>query len=104
MVGGGRMDVADHGVGATVVRTDVPVGGGGREPEVGARWVSLSGVCTLAEIRRSSTAQAVWQSLALRLHILRRREGWKVNHKRTYRIYRDEVLSIRPKLPKRKRA
>lgn len=27
-----------------------------------------------------------------------------MNHKRTYRIYRDEGLSIRPKLPKRKRA
>lgn len=32
-----------------------------------------------------------------------RREGWAVNHKRTDRIYRDEGLSIRPKLPKRKR-
>ncbi len=39
-----------------------------------------------------------------RLHILLRREGWAVNHKRTYRIYRDEGLSIRTKLPKRKRA
>ncbi|AMB46651.1 integrase catalytic region [Methylobacterium sp. AMS5] len=39
-----------------------------------------------------------------RLHILLRREGRKVNHKRTDRIYRDEGLSIRPKLPKRKRA
>ncbi len=39
-----------------------------------------------------------------RLHILLRREGWEVNHKRTYRIYRDEGLSIRPRLPRRKRA
>jgi len=39
-----------------------------------------------------------------RLHILLRREGWNVNHKRTYRIYRDEGLSIRSKLPKRNRA
>lgn len=39
-----------------------------------------------------------------RLHILLRREGWKVNFKRAYRIYRDEGLSIRPKLPRRKRA
>jgi putative transposase len=28
-----------------------------------------------------------------RLHILLRREGWKVNHKRTYRVYRDEGRS-----------
>jgi len=34
-----------------------------------------------------------------RLHILLRRECWEVNYKR---IYRDEGLSIRPKLPKRK--
>ena len=39
-----------------------------------------------------------------RLHILLRREGWPVNHKRTYRLYREEGLAIRAKLPKRKRA
>jgi putative transposase len=39
-----------------------------------------------------------------RLHILLRREGWRMNHKRTYRLYREEGLSIRSKMPKRKRA
>ena len=39
-----------------------------------------------------------------RLHVLLRREGWPVNHKRTYRLYAEEGLSIRPKLPRRKRA
>lgn len=39
-----------------------------------------------------------------RLHILLRREGWTMNHKRTYRLYREEGLSIRPKVPRRKRA
>lgn len=39
-----------------------------------------------------------------RLHILLRREGWHVNHKRTYRLYREEGLSIRAKTPRRKRA
>ena len=38
------------------------------------------------------------------LHVLLRREGWPVNHKRTYRLYREEGLAIRAKLPKRKRA
>lgn len=38
-----------------------------------------------------------------RLHILLQRQGWAVNHKCTYRIYRDEGLSIEPKLPKCKR-
>ena len=39
-----------------------------------------------------------------RLHVLLRREGWSVNHKRAYRLYAEEGLSIRTKLPRRKRA
>ncbi len=39
-----------------------------------------------------------------RLHVLLRREGWPVNLKRTYRLYSEEGLSIRAKLPRRKRA
>ena len=39
-----------------------------------------------------------------RLHVLLRREGWPVNHKRTYRLHAEEGLSIRTKLPRRKRA
>ena len=34
-----------------------------------------------------------------RLYILLRREGWKVNHKRTYRIYRDEDCRSGPSCP-----
>ncbi len=30
-----------------------------------------------------------------RLHVLLQREGWKVNHKRVYRLYREEGLGIR---------
>lgn len=37
-----------------------------------------------------------------RLHILLRREGWDVNAKRIYRIYREEKLSLRTKKPKRR--
>ena len=29
-----------------------------------------------------------------RLHILLRREGWRINHKRVYRLYREEGLWI----------
>ena len=32
-----------------------------------------------------------------RIHILLRREGWAVNHKRIYRIYREEGLNLRYK-------
>jgi hypothetical protein len=39
-----------------------------------------------------------------RLHILLLREGYRLNHKRTYRLYREEGLSIRSKVPRRKRA
>ena len=39
-----------------------------------------------------------------RLHVLLLREGYQLNHKRTYRLYREEGLSIRSKTPKRKRA
>jgi putative transposase len=37
-----------------------------------------------------------------RLHVLLRREGWAVNHKRVYRVYREAGLAVRRR--KRKRA
>ena len=36
-----------------------------------------------------------------RIHVLLRREGWQVNHKRVYRLYRLEGLRMRPKRPRR---
>ncbi len=39
-----------------------------------------------------------------RIHVLLRREGWVVNRKRVYRIYREEGLSMRLKAPRRRRA
>lgn len=36
-----------------------------------------------------------------RLHVLLQREGWKVNHKRVYRLYLLENLQIRRKKPRR---
>lgn len=39
-----------------------------------------------------------------RLHVLLQREGWTVNHKRIYRIYSEEGLSIRTRSPRRRRA
>jgi len=32
-----------------------------------------------------------------RLHVLLRREGWRVNHKLVYRIYKEEGLEVRTK-------
>ena len=36
-----------------------------------------------------------------RLHVLLQREGWRVNHKRVYRLYKLEGLMVRPKKPRR---
>ncbi len=36
-----------------------------------------------------------------RIYILLRREGWFVNHKRVYRLYREEGLSLRLRRPRR---
>ena len=37
-----------------------------------------------------------------RLQVLLRREGWHVNHKRVYRLYREEGLIMRKKTPRRR--
>jgi len=39
-----------------------------------------------------------------RVQVLLRREGWQVNAKRTYRLYREEGLCLRLKRPKRRRS
>ena len=37
-----------------------------------------------------------------RIHVLLRREGWEVNAKRVYRLYRALGLQLRNKTPKRR--
>ncbi|HBK4730965.1 TPA: transposase [Klebsiella michiganensis] len=39
-----------------------------------------------------------------RVHILLRREGWQDNHKRIYRFYREQGLSLRLKRPHRNKS
>jgi putative transposase len=39
-----------------------------------------------------------------RVHVLLQREGWQDNHKRVYRLYREQGLSLRLKRPKRNKA
>jgi len=38
------------------------------------------------------------------LHVYLRREGWRINHKRTYRLYIEEGLGLRRKRPRRRRS
>ena len=78
--------------------------------------VSLQRACRLLELNRSSyyyrghrrDDRGVRQRLKelaaarvrfgyRRLHVLLRREGWVVNHKRIYRIYNEENLAVRTK-------
>lgn len=39
-----------------------------------------------------------------RIYTLLRREGWQDNHKRVYRIYKEEGLNLRTKRPRRRKA
>jgi putative transposase len=39
-----------------------------------------------------------------RIHVLLRREGWMINHKRVYRLYKQEGLSLYQRRPKRHRS
>jgi len=39
---------------------------------------------------------------ARQIHILLRREGWLINHKKTYRIYCEQVLNLRRKRARRR--
>lgn len=39
-----------------------------------------------------------------RLHILIAREGWSVNHKRVYRLYKEEGLAMRKRPPRRRKS
>ncbi len=39
-----------------------------------------------------------------RRHVLLRREGWAINHKRVHRLYREEGLTMRTKTPRRRKS
>jgi len=54
--------------------------------------------------RIQEIAQARVRYGARRIHILLRREGWKVNHKRVHRLYVLAGLNLRSKKPRRRKA
>ncbi len=51
------------------------------------------------EIASSRVRYGFW-----RIFVLLRREGWRVNHKRVYRLYKEEGLNLRSKRPRRRKA
>jgi putative transposase len=53
-------------------------------------------------IREIAAVRPSWGSP--RIHVLLRREGWPVNHKRTERLYRLEGLNLRRHRPRRRKA
>lgn len=65
------------------------------------RYESVEDEQAALRIRLRDLAQARVSYGYRRLHIMLLREGWKVNHKRVYRIYRQEGLQMRPKKPRR---
>jgi len=65
------------------------------------RYESVADEQAALRIRIKDLAQARVSYGYRRLHILLQREGWKVNHKRVYRLYKQEGLMMRPKRPRR---
>jgi hypothetical protein len=62
------------------------------------RWRKKYGGLMPSEMKSSQAHPlAVRSPRPLRIHILLRREGWTINHKRTRRLYREEGLQLRRK-------
>jgi putative transposase len=61
------------------------------------RYLSIARDQTALRLRLRGLAAARVRYGYRRLHILLQREGWRVNHKRVYRLYRLEGLSLRLK-------
>jgi putative transposase len=68
------------------------------------RYVSQAAAQSELRLRLKELAHARVRYGYRRLHVLLRREGWLVNAKRIYRLYREEGLVIRPKTPRKKRS
>lgn len=65
------------------------------------RYSSCRSSCAELRERLCVLAQTNIRYGYVRLHVLLRREGWKVNRKKVYRLYREEGLKLRVKKRKR---
>lgn len=68
----------------------------------GYRSVARDSSALLARIKEIAAARVHYGYR--RVHVMLQREGWKDNHKRAYRLYRAEGLSLRHKRPKRNKS
>jgi putative transposase len=68
------------------------------------RYESVANPQTALRLRLRDLAMARIGYGYRRLHILIQREGWSVNHKRVYRLYREEGLAMRKRPPRRRKA
>jgi putative transposase len=73
-------------------------------PRSSCRYRSVAADQTALRLRLRDLAAARVRYGYRRLHVLLRREGWRVNHKRVYRLYREEGLAIRVKRRKKRAA
>lgn len=65
------------------------------------RYKSVAGEQVALRMRLKELAASRVSYGYRRLHVLLRREGWQVNHKRVYRLYREDGLPLRRKNPRR---
>ena len=70
-------------------------------PRSSYRYRSVAADQTVLRLRLRDLAATRVRYGYRRLHVLLRREGWQVNHKRVYRLYREEGLGIRVKRRKK---
>ena len=68
---------------------------------VSHRYQSVADEQAVLRVRLRDLAQDRVRYGYRRLHGLLQREGWAVNHKRVYKLYRQEGLMLRTKKPRR---
>lgn len=70
-------------------------------PRASQRYASRRDPQDALRVRLHDLAGARFRYGYRRLHVLLRREGWGINHKRTYRLYSEEGLAMRTRRPRR---